>query len=218
MAAQKPSTYTGHELIAKSLRALNVPAVFGVVGVPVVPTGTAIQNEDIEFISFRNEQVASRPRMVFTSASGIVIRCVRRWISHRASGCMPEVNVSTSLEDYVIFLSPVSLAPGLSTPWLALVRLLFPAEFLCKEFPGAHADHHSTTCFLFCCSMVVFFAAVNAWANCWPMLLLSGGAPLHEVRSACVGSSRHALFLLHSSLLVVDAVQTEFGRSHIIKA
>jgi 2-hydroxyacyl-CoA lyase 1 len=48
----------GATIIARSLRALGVQVIFGVVGIPVVEVAEACQAEGIRFIGFRNEQAA----------------------------------------------------------------------------------------------------------------------------------------------------------------
>ena len=50
---------TGAEVLALSLRAQGVEFIFGIVGIPVIEVATACQQQDIHFISMRNEQAAS---------------------------------------------------------------------------------------------------------------------------------------------------------------
>ncbi|KAI5857729.1 thiamine pyrophosphate enzyme, N-terminal TPP binding domain-containing protein [Tricharina praecox] len=50
---------TGAHLIAETLRALEVPVIFGIVGIPVIEVADACIAAGIRFISFRNEQAAS---------------------------------------------------------------------------------------------------------------------------------------------------------------
>ncbi|KAJ2157587.1 hypothetical protein GGF46_004405 [Coemansia sp. RSA 552] len=52
-------TLSGAQVVARALRQLGVPVVFGIVGIPVVEVAEAIQAEGIRFISFRNEQSCS---------------------------------------------------------------------------------------------------------------------------------------------------------------
>lgn len=49
----------GAQLVAESLRALNVSVVFGIVGIPIVEIAEACIALGIRFIAFRNEQAAS---------------------------------------------------------------------------------------------------------------------------------------------------------------
>ncbi|XP_076824716.1 2-hydroxyacyl-CoA lyase 1-like isoform X1 [Clavelina lepadiformis] len=52
-------TMTGAEVIAHALKTQGVEYVFGVVGVPVIEVGMAIQQAGIKYIGMRNEQSAS---------------------------------------------------------------------------------------------------------------------------------------------------------------
>ena len=50
---------TGYEVVAKSLALQNLTHAFGIVGIPVVELGMALQGFDIKYYGFRNEQAAS---------------------------------------------------------------------------------------------------------------------------------------------------------------
>lgn len=53
-------------LFAKSLKKYGITTVFGIVGIPVVEVGEALQNEGIKFIAMRNEQSASYAASVYS--------------------------------------------------------------------------------------------------------------------------------------------------------
>ena len=50
---------TGAQIIASTLRTLEVTVIFGIVGIPVIEVAEACIAAGIRFISFRNEQAAS---------------------------------------------------------------------------------------------------------------------------------------------------------------
>ena len=50
---------TGASIVAKSLRDQGVQYVFGIVGIPVVEVGFALQNAGVHYIGTRNEQAVS---------------------------------------------------------------------------------------------------------------------------------------------------------------
>ena len=49
------STVTGYEVVAKSLAKQGLTEVFGIVGVPIIELGGAVQAEDMNYYGFRNE-------------------------------------------------------------------------------------------------------------------------------------------------------------------
>lgn len=53
------SPTNGSQLIAQSLKSLNVQVIFGIVGIPVIEVAEACIALGIKFVSFRNEQAAS---------------------------------------------------------------------------------------------------------------------------------------------------------------
>ncbi|RPB02931.1 hypothetical protein L873DRAFT_1732506 [Choiromyces venosus 120613-1] len=59
MAQQPPPIQTGAQLIAHSLKSLDVRIIFGIVGIPVIEVAEACLALGIKFVSFRNEQAAS---------------------------------------------------------------------------------------------------------------------------------------------------------------
>lgn len=64
MAPPAPSnslttTPTGAHLIAQTLLSLNIPIVFGIVGIPIIEVAEALVASGIRFVGFRNEQAAS---------------------------------------------------------------------------------------------------------------------------------------------------------------
>lgn len=54
-----PIPTNGSQLIAQSLKSLNVQVIFGIVGIPVIEVAEACIALGIKFVSFRNEQAAS---------------------------------------------------------------------------------------------------------------------------------------------------------------
>ena len=59
MPHQPPPIHTGAQLIAHSLKSLDVRIIFGIVGIPVIEVAEACLALGIKFVSFRNEQAAS---------------------------------------------------------------------------------------------------------------------------------------------------------------
>jgi len=59
MSSQPPPIHTGAQLIAHSLKSLDVRIIFGIVGIPVIEVAEACLALGIKFVSFRNEQAAS---------------------------------------------------------------------------------------------------------------------------------------------------------------
>ncbi|CUS10365.1 unnamed protein product [Tuber aestivum] len=59
MSHQSPPIQTGAQLIAHSLKSLDVRIIFGIVGIPVIEVAEACLALGIKFVSFRNEQAAS---------------------------------------------------------------------------------------------------------------------------------------------------------------
>ncbi|PUU77723.1 thiamine diphosphate-binding protein, partial [Tuber borchii] len=59
MPHQPPPIHTGAQLIAHSLKSLDVRIIFGIVGIPVIEAAEACLALGIKFVSFRNEQAAS---------------------------------------------------------------------------------------------------------------------------------------------------------------
>ncbi|KAG0128099.1 putative 2-hydroxyphytanoyl-CoA lyase [Tuber indicum] len=59
MSHQSPPVETGAQLIAHSLKSLDVRIIFGIVGIPVIEVAEACLALGIKFVSFRNEQAAS---------------------------------------------------------------------------------------------------------------------------------------------------------------
>ena len=53
------STRTGAQLIAQTLRDLEVKVLFGIVGIPVIEIAEEAIKLGIRFLGFRNEQAAS---------------------------------------------------------------------------------------------------------------------------------------------------------------
>ena len=49
----------GYEVVAKALALQNLTHSFGIVGIPVIELGMALQGHDIKYFGFRNEQAAS---------------------------------------------------------------------------------------------------------------------------------------------------------------
>jgi 2-hydroxyacyl-CoA lyase 1 len=59
MSSGNQSPTTGAYIIARTLKALGVTVIFGIVGVPVSDIAEQAINIGIRFIGFRNEQAAS---------------------------------------------------------------------------------------------------------------------------------------------------------------
>ena len=49
----------GATIISEALKAQGVTYVFGIVGIPIVEVGLAVQNAGIQYIGMRNEQAVS---------------------------------------------------------------------------------------------------------------------------------------------------------------
>jgi len=67
---------TGYEVMAKALASQGITHVFGIVGIPVIELGTAVQMEDMNYFGFRNEQAASYAAGVvgyMTKRPGVVL-------------------------------------------------------------------------------------------------------------------------------------------------
>ena len=50
---------TGYEVVAKSLALQKLTHAFGIVGIPVIELGMALQANEIKYFGFRNEQAAA---------------------------------------------------------------------------------------------------------------------------------------------------------------
>lgn len=77
------------QIIAKSLKALGVEHVFGIVGIPVIEVADAIQAEGIRFISFRNEQAAAYAASIYgylTGKPGVCLVVGGPGVIHALSG------------------------------------------------------------------------------------------------------------------------------------
>jgi len=66
----KTKDYTGAELVAETLRTLQVEAIFGIVGIPIVEIAEACIAIGIRFIAFRNEQSASYAAQAYGYLTG----------------------------------------------------------------------------------------------------------------------------------------------------
>ena len=67
---------TGYEVMSKALASQGITHVFGIVGIPVIELGTAVQMEDMNYFGFRNEQAASYAAGVvgyMTKRPGVVL-------------------------------------------------------------------------------------------------------------------------------------------------
>jgi 2-hydroxyacyl-CoA lyase 1 len=53
------SDITGAQLVARTLKDLEVDVVFGIVGIPVIEVAQACIDSGVRFIGFRNEQSAA---------------------------------------------------------------------------------------------------------------------------------------------------------------
>ena len=61
---------TGAEVIARSLKAIGVTVIFGIVGIPVVEVAEKAIDLGIRFLGFRNEQSASYAASVYGYLTG----------------------------------------------------------------------------------------------------------------------------------------------------
>ena len=68
-ACMMPSL-TGAQIIARTLRDLDVKVLFGIVGIPVVEIAEEAINLGIQYIGFRNEQAASYAASVYGYLTG----------------------------------------------------------------------------------------------------------------------------------------------------
>jgi 2-hydroxyacyl-CoA lyase 1 len=64
------SSLTGAQLIARTLKDLDVKVLFGIVGIPVVEIAEEALNLGIRFVAFRNEQAASYAASVYGYLTG----------------------------------------------------------------------------------------------------------------------------------------------------
>lgn len=57
---EKEETISGATLVAESLKRQGVEWVFGVVGIPIMEVGFALQAVGIRYVGMRNEQAVSK--------------------------------------------------------------------------------------------------------------------------------------------------------------
>lgn len=88
---------TGAHLIASALRALEVPVIFGIVGIPVIEVAEACIAAGIRFISFRNEQAASYAATAYgylTGRPGVCLVVGGPGVLHAMAGVRSPPNCS----------------------------------------------------------------------------------------------------------------------------
>src|SRR5271156_5160750 len=106
----KTKNYTGAELVAETLRTLQVEAVFGIVGIPIVEIAEACIALGIRFIAFRNEQSASYAAQAYgylTGRPGVCLVVGGPGVVHAMAGmvnahvnCWPILVIAGYIETY----------------------------------------------------------------------------------------------------------------------
>ena len=101
---------TGAELVAETLRSLQVQVVFGIVGIPVVEIAEACTASGIRFIAFRNEQSASYAAQAYgylTGRPGVCLVVGGPGVVHAMAGivnaqvnCWPILVIAGYIESY----------------------------------------------------------------------------------------------------------------------
>src|SRR5271155_168352 len=101
---------TGSQLVAETLRSLQVTVVFGIVGIPIVEVAEACTAIGIRFIAFRNEQSASYAAQAygyFTERPGVCLVVGGPGVVHAMAGivnaqvnCWPILVIAGYIETY----------------------------------------------------------------------------------------------------------------------
>lgn len=87
-------TLSGAQLIAQTLRALEVSIVFGIVGIPIIEVAEACVAIGIRFVGFRNEQAAAYAASAYgylTGRPGVLLVVGGPGVVHALSGVSPEM-------------------------------------------------------------------------------------------------------------------------------
>jgi hypothetical protein len=83
-------------VIVTCLKQHEIRFIFGIVGIPVTKTACEAQNQGIQFVGMRNEQVyfQSRFENVFYMRLSIILgsqfRCRCNWLPHSTSGSLSD--------------------------------------------------------------------------------------------------------------------------------
>lgn len=104
------SSRTGAQLIAETLRTLQINTLFGIVGIPIVEIAEACIHNGIRFIAFRNEQSASYAAQAYgylTGRPGVCLVVGGPGVVHAMAGmvnahvnCWPILVIAGYIETY----------------------------------------------------------------------------------------------------------------------
>lgn len=90
------ATRSGARIIARSLHAIGISVIFGIVGIPVVEIAEEAINLGIRFIGFRNEQAASYAASAYgylTGRPGVCLVVGGPGVLHAMAGVCTFLNI-----------------------------------------------------------------------------------------------------------------------------
>lgn len=136
---------TGANLIAQTILSLNVPIVFGIVGIPIIEVAEALVANGVRFVGFRNEQAASYAASAYgyiTGRPGVLLVVGGPGVVHALAGVSPPRRQKYHGHEELTLAG--SRGPTKSFPSSSAVRLRFKYSFAhSRLLPDPFCNHFS---------------------------------------------------------------------------
>ena len=96
ISLSNPTPAIGAQLIAHTLRSLDITIVFGIVGIPIIEVAEACVALGIRFVGFRNEQAASYAASAYgylTGRPGVLLVVGGPGVVHALAGVSKNIYI-----------------------------------------------------------------------------------------------------------------------------